>query len=214
MLIGSGLTGGALLALFFLSGSILTFRKQHPTQHTGRSARQVLANGMVAALGSACLALGFDAGWPLICGGLAAAQADTWATEVGLEAPYPPRLVTTFAQVPPGTSGAITLRGTMAGALGAAAMTALAVALGVDPPAALSGGLGGGIGFIADSYLGATLQASYYCRVCDTRTESSTHSCGRSARLESGLSWLDNDAVNVASTSIGGFAALAIHLAA
>src|SRR5438093_5230732 len=46
-------------------------------------------------------------------GALAAAAADTWATEIGAFSPFAPRLITSGRQVPRGTSGGITVLGSL-----------------------------------------------------------------------------------------------------
>src|SRR2546422_8154673 len=120
---GLGWPGLARLAGFFLSGSLLT----QWTGGTGgrRNARQVLANGGVGAV--AALA----GSWPAAAGAIAAAAADTWATEIGSFSPVPPRLVTTWERVTRGASGGFTALGTAGGVAGAVAIAALAFVL--DP---------------------------------------------------------------------------------
>ena len=91
---------------------------------------------------------------------LAAGGSDTVASEIGkawgTRTFYlvPPRLV------PPGTSGAMSLEGTAAGLVGALALGALAVGLGLVPAAALLPVVvGATVGSLAESVLGATLEA-------------------------------------------------------
>ncbi len=79
-----------------------------------------MANGGVAAL--AALA----GSWAAFAGALAAATADTWATEIGRYSRKPPRLITTGKPVAAGTDGGMTLVGTVGGIAGAAFMAALA----------------------------------------------------------------------------------------
>ena len=175
---GFGWRGFVLLLAFFVSSSLLS-------EKTTRNERQVIANGGVAAL--AALA----GSWTAFAGALAAATADTWASEIGRRSRTPPRLITTGQPVPPGTDGGMTLLGTVGGVVGAAIVAGLSVLLprGMGPGSAHPGWfwalitIAGGLGMVLDSLLGATLQGK-------TR-------------------WLDNDAVNLLATLAGGGAALA-----
>ena len=194
---GLGWRGAALLLAFFLSGSLLT---QLATGRGGRrTARQVIANGGAAALAAL---LG---SWPAAAGALAAAAADTWATEIGSFSPTPPRLITSWAPVTRGTSGGITALGTAGGLAGALTMGALAHLL--PPPGAapgIAGIAGAGIaGMLFDSLLGATGQGVYECGACAARSERADTICHEPVRLIRGWQWLDNDAVNLAATVVG-----------
>jgi uncharacterized protein (TIGR00297 family) len=187
----------ALLFAFFISGSLLT---QVATGRGGlRNARQVIANGGAAALGAL---LG---SWPAAAGALAAAAADTWATEIGSFSPVPPRLITSWVRVPRGTSGGITALGTAGGLAGALTMAALAHLL--PPPGPAPGVLlvaaAGLAGMLADSLLGATGQGLFECAACAARSERADTICHEPVRLIRGWRWLDNDAVNLAATLVG-----------
>lgn len=216
VLVGAGLAGGAQLALFFVSGSVLTYARRRPNGGTaapgprGRVWRQVIANGGWAGLGALLVPSHPAVGWPMLTGALAAAQADTWGTEIGRCAARLPRLITSGRTVPVGTSGGVTLLGTAAGAAGAGLMGGLALLLGT-PLAAAAGAVAGGLlGTIADSVLGATVQARYHCPSCGRTTESARHRCGSLAAHVSGIRWIDNDVVNLAATAVGAIATWAI----
>jgi uncharacterized protein (TIGR00297 family) len=213
---GGGLPGAALLALFFVSGSALTYRSgtsraELPmTQRHGRTGRQVLANGAWAAAGALLLTVG-EAGWAVMAGALATAQADTWATEIGARATRPTRLITSGRPVTPGTSGGVTALGTAGGLLGATLMGGLAALLGIPTAVALAAVTGGILGMLADSVLGATLQGVYYCDRCAMQTEWAVHRCGERARPVRGLRWVGNDGVNFVATGLGAAVAIALY---
>ena len=194
---GLGWRGAVLLFAFFISGSLLT---QLATGRGGRrNARQVIANGGAAAVGA------LFGSWPAAAGALAAAAADTWATELGSFSPMSPRLITTGARVTRGTSGGISALGTAGGLAGALTMAALAHLL---PPSAAAPGFfviaaAGTAGMLADSLLGATGQGVYECGACAARSERAATICHEPVQLIRGWRWLDNDAVNLAATLVG-----------
>lgn len=212
VLVGRGFTGAALLGLLFVSGSLFSRMSRRVssgpdgTQASGRNARQVIANSLWAAL-TAFVPAGAG-GWPLFVGALSAAQADTWATEIGAWSRKQPRLISTRGPVPHGTSGAVSVAGTIGGVVGAATMAALALWLGVSASASAAALAGGILGMVADSWFGASLQAVYFCDPCRAKTERRRHLCGRHARITHGLAWLDNDMVNLIATAVGAMTAL------
>jgi len=223
-----GLAWAVILIAFFVSSSALSFfkasdlRKRRASETFDKGGRrdgaQVLANGGVAALLAALSSPLGSAAFPYLfagyVGALAAATADTWATELGVLSRARPRLLTTWAEVDAGTSGAVTLTGI--GAASAAALfigivssTALLLLPGEEfAPrlavpvviAAVAGGLGGSM---LDSLLGATLQASYWCPRCDKATESRIHRCGVRSNQVRGINVINNDVVNFAATLAG-----------
>jgi uncharacterized protein (TIGR00297 family) len=199
VLAGAGFRGLALLGVFVVTSSALS----RAVVHSPRGAAQVVANGWTAALGAALVPAAPEAGWAILAGGLAAAQADTWATEIGLRSERSPVSVINGAPVPPGASGGVTRTGTAAGLVGAAAVGAAARALGYDSPLALAVVAAGAAGMLVDSVLGATLQAIYQCAACDAPTDTPRH-CGVAGRLVGGRRWITNDVVNAVATGVGG----------
>jgi uncharacterized protein (TIGR00297 family) len=138
----------------------------------GRSASQVMANLGVAGVAAALSV----PGWPLLAlAALAEAAADTASSEIGMAFPGRTVLITSWQTVPAGMDGGISLRGTAA-ALGAAATIALAGrALGLATPRHTALIVYAGfLGTLIDSLLGALLERR---------------------------SWINNDLVNLLSTS-------------
>jgi uncharacterized protein (TIGR00297 family) len=212
-LVGAGLPGMGLLGTFFVTGSALTAWNRSTGSRVAarRTARQVWANGWTAAVGGLLAPVAPTLGWAVLTGGLAAAQADTWATEIGSRARHPPVLITTGRRVAPGTSGAVTALGTLAGLAGAVLLAALGWGMGIPGPTAAAAAVTGTVGMLADSLLGATLQGGYRCPRCNADTEAPEHRCGATTTLVRGRRWMTNDTVNLAATGIG--AALAAGLA-
>ena len=199
----AGWGGGTLLAAFFLSGSLLSYGRPGRRSGPGRTWRQVAANGGIAAGGALLIPWVPITGWALLAGGLAAAQADTWGTEIGRRSRRPPRLLIGGRTVPPGTSGGVTWLGTAAGIAGATVIGLLTWA--TDAPASVAGWcvVGGLSGTLVDSALGATLQARYRCAGCGSEFEHPTEHCGASTQPDRGLAWIDNDMVNAMATVTG-----------
>ncbi len=133
----SGGMGTALaLLLFVLLGSLAARANPRSRDREGRAASQVLANGLPAGLGGVLL------GPTFFYGAVAAALADTLASELGARAPWawrPGR-----GRVPSGTNAAVSPPGTLALVLGAGLM------------ALLFGGRHGGAVFVAGVF-GAVL---------------------------------------------------------
>lgn len=212
-----GLPAAAALNVFFATSSVLSRLGERRKARGGalaqakgarRDAWQVLANGGIAA---GVLARGGRLADAAFVGALAAAAADTWATEIGLLSRHAPRLITTGREVAPGTSGAVTALGLLAataGALTVGATWSLVARAGTDAraplPSVVVAGVAGVAGSLADSLLGATLQASYWCATCEVRTESARHGrCGRIGRLRTGQPWMTNDTVNALAAACG-----------
>lgn len=205
---GGGPGWALVLIAFFVSSSGLSHYRQKAKSAALAEAKggrrdfsQALANGGVAA-GVAIASLLFPSpGWAAaFAGSLAAATADTWATEIGTLSPRVV-LVTTGRPVPPGTSGGVSWQGTMAGLAATAFIDLLAMSFLDAPPA--SALVGGMTGMFADSLLGATRQAVFYCPRCGVETEKRRHGCGTRTVGRRGWLWLDNDVVNALGTVVG-----------
>lgn len=207
---GTGWIGGAALLMFFMSSTIVSRLVPDPTaalldpRDHRRTPWQVLANGGVAALGGV-IGLGVPGvGIWVVTSALAAAAADTWATAWGARASAPPRNIGTGRRVPPGSSGGVTLLGTVGGIVGGMLVAATAAWLAGDPRL-WGAGLVGFLGMVADSVLGAVGQGKFVCPQCGSSTERRIHRCGTPTVRVSGLAWLSNDGVNALATA---FAAL------
>ena len=217
--VAAGWSWGLLLLALFVSGSILSKAGERektmllgPVVEKGgeRDAWQVAANGSVfVAAAAAHIATGGNQWFAVAIGALAASTADTWSTEIGTSRGHVPRLIISGRMVPPGTSGGLTVAGTVgafAGAIFAAAGGRLA-AWPVPVAAVITGGLAGALG---DSLLGATIQSKRWCEKCGSSTEREIHICGTPTIHSGGLKWLNNDGVNFISTIIGGLVTLAV----
>ncbi|MCK6585401.1 MAG: DUF92 domain-containing protein, partial [Anaerolineales bacterium] len=120
-----------LLLTFFITSSGLS--RAFKNRKTGldekfskgheRDAGQVFGNGGLAALFAVLHYFFPNEPWVWIgfSSSLAAVNADTWATELGVLNPTPPRMITNLSKVvEKGTSGGISLVGTVASLAGSA----------------------------------------------------------------------------------------------
>lgn len=168
-----------------------------------RDARQVLASGGVYALAAlAHLAWNSPVSYAVGLGALAASSADTWATEIGTLVGEDPISIISVRRVPAGTSGGVTLVGSVAGVAGALFVAAGGALARWPVPftAVILGGVGGAL---SDSVVGATVQSRRWCDVCSEPTERLVHDCGNPTRHAGGLAGVDNDAVNAICCVVG-----------
>jgi len=213
-----GLRWAILLLTFFITSSGLSRafkdRKREANEKYAkggqRDAGQVFGNGGIATLFAALHFIFPDVSWPWLgfAASLAAVNADTWATELGVLNPTPPRLITDLRKVvEKGTSGGVSLVGTLASLAGAGLIGLEAAVLnpsGVNWIFFILVTIAGLLGSLFDSLLGGTVQALYYCPACQKETEREpTHSCGTQTTQIRGWKWLDNDWVNFACGVFG-----------
>ncbi len=210
--LGGWAGAGALLAFFGTSTALSRWRrraKESLGYEKGgrRDAGQVLANGGVAV---GCLllpqlvpALDMHRAFGLMLGALAAANADTWATEIGSALGAPTVDLRTGRAAAPGTSGAVSLPGTLAALAGAALLGCFAgniAGWGMVTAAGLAGALG-------DSGLGATVQAQWRDPMRPGRWTEQAQGLPPTR----GLGWVGNDAVNLACTGLGALGVFALQ---
>ncbi|MGO4887170.1 DUF92 domain-containing protein [Anaerobacillus sp. MEB173] len=214
--LGLGLNGLLLIGTFFLTSTYWSSYKKKQKETIGniiekgdeRDIIQVLANGGIPAV----IALGyyFLSTPPLIAafvGSLAAATADTWASEIGVLSKKKPFHIIRFQTVERGISGAVSLLGMGAALIGAGVISSLGTWLwwGAGEGFLVLVFLftiAGFLGNIVDTILGGTLQVSYVCSVCSAETERKFH-CNKKTVQFKGKSYMNNDQVNVLCSFTG-----------
>ncbi|MFW5786130.1 MAG: DUF92 domain-containing protein [bacterium] len=211
----AGPFGWGLLMLFFLSstalGKLAAGRKRHLSEMHSKSdrrdAEQVLANSGIGFVTSILYGVTSWPGFLLAAAvSFAAANADTWASEIGVLSRRQPRSIRTGMPVPAGASGGVTPLGFLASA-GGAAFIGLYFALLAPVRGALPFGplwlvgimtAGGLLGSIIDSVLGATVQAQYTDAATGRYTERPAGVAGANS-LTGGFVRITNDTVNFLS---------------
>ena len=217
-----GFPWAVVLITFFVSSSILSrlfdshdTRLQAAFEKGGaRDGGQVFANSGVAIVLVIMQAVYLEQAWPWIAylGVMATVTADTWETEIGVLSKSAPRLINTVRMVDKGTSGGVSVLGTVA-TIGGGALIGSMIgfsshqlnwAVGVILIA-----IAGLAGSLMDSLLGATVQAIYYCDKDEKETEQHpVHSCGEATQIIRGWPWFRNDHVNLVSSIFGGILAV------
>ncbi|GAB4416256.1 MAG: DUF92 domain-containing protein [Anaerolineales bacterium] len=216
-----GLGGWAwavLLLTFFVTSSGLSkafkrYKKDANEKYAKghqRDAGQVFGNGGLATLFAGLHYFFPEAIWPWLgfAAALAAVNADTWGTELGVLNPNPPRMITNWRKtVEKGTSGGVSGAGTLASFAGAGLIgveAALFSPGGVNWSFFILVAVAGLLGALFDSLLGATVQAIYVCPACEKETEKfPVHGCGTITSQIRGWTWLGNDWVNFACGAFG-----------
>lgn len=219
-----GVPWATLLLIFFISSSLLSRANSRRKKNlhekyakgSSRDHGQVLANGGLAA--SLALASWFfpeqEWFWIAFAGSMAAVNADTWATELGVLSSSPPRLITNGRVVEKGTSGGVTLVGYLASLAGAGMIGVAAVIVAPSSQEVwiiLIVAFGGLAGATVDSILGATVQGIFSCPRCQKETESHpVHHCGTETTQIRGWLWFNNDLVNLVCSLMGAAVAVGI----
>ena len=210
-----GLDWAILLLIFFVTSSALSrlFKKRKQgldekfSKGHERDAGQVFGNGGLATVFVLIHAIYPEStvGWIGFAAALAAVNADTWATELGVLNPTQPIMITNLRKrVEKGTSGGISLLGTLASLLGAFAIVLPASFLTDNWSLLPIITLAGLFGSLFDSLVGATVQAMYYCPAHKKETEKHPlHTCGTETVHIRGWKWLNNDWVNFACGAFG-----------
>lgn len=201
-----GWQGYGVMMFYFLAGSAVTRIGMATKEALGIAEKRSGARGPENVWGSALVgalcALGVyaitlvgsdsaKAFIPLLLLGyvasIATKLADTCGTEVGKAYGQRTFLITTLQPVPRGTEGAVSLEGTLAGLVGAAAIATVAWAVGLIAP----------LGIVL-----CTLAA-----FVATNVESLI-----GATIEGKVKWLTHDVVNILNTLIGAIVAIGLAL--
>ena len=216
-----GNLGFILLLSFFVFGIVLDKIKKRiksssediEAKGSKRDAFQVLANGLVCAL---CAVLFFASRNRIFLvafvASLAEALSDTAGSSLGALAK---RVIDPFRfrATEAGLSGGMSIPGTIASLGGSLVIALLGFGFGlVDIFGMIIALSAGFLGSVVDSMLGSLLQAKFKCRVCHKTVEKETH-CGHKTEKISGLSFIDNDAVNLLSNLFSAVIAALISFA-
>ena len=157
-----------LILAFFIIGNLVTKYRYSAKESLGvaegvRTYKNVFGNGGAATVFAILYPL---TGWnPILLmgfiGSMATATADTFATEVGGAHDREPRLITNLRKTKAGTSGAISLPGSIGALIGAAIISLIPLLFTVELDKTLiffTGTISGFIGCHVDSLIGATIE--------------------------------------------------------
>ena len=206
-----GWRGWSLAVLYLAAGSLVTRlglqRKQELGIAEGRDGRRgpenVWGSAAAATVVAICITLVDNHGGdPALLAALrlafvasfAAKLADTCGSEIGKRWGRRTLRITDLCQVAPGTEGAVSLEGTLAGLLGALLLAGAAAALGLLGSSAAE--LSGALGQVVAVAVLASLAESWIGSVAQVR-----------------LGWLSNEAVNGLMTTLAAALSLLVSLA-
>jgi len=215
-----------IMISFFISSSVITKFKGDNKKETEdlnekngkRDYIQVLANGGLGLIFAFMYYIYNDTIYMVgFATAFAAANADTWASELGVLSKRDPIYIINFKKAEKGVSGAISIFGTVASLLGAL-FIAIVFTLGlvlkynnieITYKYILIITISGFLGSIIDSYLGSLIQVKYKCVVCNKITEKKIHH-GEITSLIKGIKWFNNDFVNFTSGALASLIAIVL----
>jgi uncharacterized protein (TIGR00297 family) len=219
--IGFGYKGLIVLGAFFISSSMLSKYKSQTKKTMEKKTQkgstrdwlQVMANGALAAIVGVIYFITKESIWITVFAILlAAANSDTWASEIGSLSKKKPLSIRTFKKAETGTSGAVSILGTLAGLAGSFVIALIASLL---FPTQLWEFvlifLFGFLGNVFDTLLGAYIQVEYQCPVCGQIVETRMV-CHMNVVKMKGLTFFNNDMVNVQSGFFAALGYLIFHL--
>ena len=208
----NGLEVLTVMFIMFASSSLLTkFKQQYKSnvtdkvlkKHGPRDAIQAICNLGVGFICFVFYLFTKDSSFilALLCS-VAASNADSWASEIGVLSNQKPRLITTLKPCEPGISGGITLLGTIAGIVGSVFIALISIglvhSLTIDKISLfIIVSIAGIVGFMIDSILGATIQVIYKS---ENGFETENNELGKIKSR--GVLGINNDAVNFLSSFI------------
>lgn len=218
----------ALMICFFISSSLLTKYKSSQKQETEKlhekSSRrgflQVAASGLGALLFAVIYYLtGSEYFLIAFVVVMASANADTWASELGVLSNREPVSIIGFKPIKKGLSGGISLLGTSASFLGALFISIIFTIYYLNTygfSTRVYGILavctiGGFAGSIIDSIMGATLQIKYFCDAAGDLTEREYTNGTKNIRAK-GYKFISNEFVNFSSGVIAALIVICAQL--
>jgi len=213
-----------LLIFFVVAGFATKYRYHQKYGEAGRGVRSwsnVLANGSGAAL-IILFSYIFQAdSTPTLAayiGSVSAVFSDTMSTEIGLLSKTPPRMITSLKPASPGTPGAVSFSGLLAGLLtglvlaGGTYFYGLVFGEGVSLTVlVVLSVVSGFTGSLFDSVFGGLFQSRYRCGECGRTVEVKRH-CGKPTTYLSGSKLVNNELVNLVTSFYGGLVAYSLWL--
>ena len=220
---GLRIEGIVLFLVFFvlsnLAGKLrkcqFSYGRKVETKAGARDWAQVFANGLMAAVASLWF-LYSASSVAVVMFGAAVAEAfsDTMAGEMGRLSRSRPVSIITFRPVDSGISGGVTAFGTMAGFAASAFIATLWALFFSIPKLSLAASfvcLGGFVGCVTDSLLGALVQALYRDKDGNW-SEKPFDRAGNENTYVHGIRWMENDMVNFVSNTFACVFATGLYL--
>ena len=192
------------LVIFFITSSALSFVQKESInkKNSNRNINQVFSNGGPALF--ICIANYFqpsDLLYPCFLASVAAANSDTWGTEMGKLSKSNPIDIISGNEVPNGTSGGITIIGTIGSLFGSITIGIIGYLFIIDKTIILLVVISGFLSSLIDSILGSTKQARFISPDGNILTEKNK----MNYFLYTGSKIITNDTVNLYCTISGPF---------